>query len=148
MAKWYQGTEKMPLNYLVCWKHLISYTNTTSRVENTITEYIVFHPQHPKEGGGEGELKESFGGALMPRPSNPDPVFKRQNQFITCIWPCLKEETFFCGLNNNYGDHKRTSTLLFFKFGESMSFFSYKHRSNLMCWPVVNHQGTHPIQDE
>ena len=85
MVKWYQGTEKMPLNYLVCWKHLISYTNTTSRVENTITGYIVFHPQHPKEGGGEGELKESFGGAVMPRPSNADPVFKRQNQFITCI---------------------------------------------------------------
>ena len=49
MVKFYQGTEKMPLNY-ICWKYLISYTNTTSRVENTIKEYIVLLPQHPREG--------------------------------------------------------------------------------------------------
>ena len=113
MVKWYQGT--MPLNY-ICWRHLISYTNTTSRVENTIRGWST---QGRVGGGG---MKESLGGVVMPRPSNPDPVFKRQNQFITCIWPCLKEGTFLCGPHNNYGGHKSTSTLLFFNLESQWAF--------------------------
>ena len=112
MVKWYQGT--MPLNY-ICWRHLISYTNTTSRVENTIRGWST----QGRVGGG---MKESLGGVVMPRPSNPDPVFKRQNQFITCIWPCLKEGTFLCGPHNNYGGHKSTSTLLFFNLESQWAF--------------------------
>ena len=141
--EWWSGTKALRKCLWIthAGNILFLYTNTTSRVENTIRGW------NTQGRVGGGWLRESLRGVVMPRPTNPDPVFKRQNQFITCIWPCLKEETFLCGPHNNYGGHKSTSTVLFFNLESQWAFsvINTKQTPHVGPWCTTK---VHTIQDE